>query len=182
MAPPLPVSSINDDGSQRPWRVLLKVERLARCRRHYRAEIMTLLHHLLDDRAARTPDTAAVRRREQTWTYAQLHARSVEYAHGLVAAGVRRGDRVVALGEHEPETVAMLFALSRIGAIQVVLGERTPQTRLARIIEDARPVLAVTERPIPGCRSVRFSELTGRTSLLPPEGISADPVGIIYTS
>jgi acyl-CoA synthetase (AMP-forming)/AMP-acid ligase II len=53
-----------------------------------------LLHQLLTESASRLPEKEAVRFAGRGLTYRQLDALSNQVARALVAAGVRRGDRV----------------------------------------------------------------------------------------
>ena len=54
-------------------------------------------------------------------TYAELHVRIDDVASALLAAGVRVGDRVAALGKNSVEYFLLYFATARIGAILVPL-------------------------------------------------------------
>jgi acyl-CoA synthetase (AMP-forming)/AMP-acid ligase II len=55
------------------------------------------------------------------WTYAELQKQSVRLAKGLLALGVRRGDRVGILASNCEEYVASFFATGLVGGILVVL-------------------------------------------------------------
>ena len=68
----------------------------------------SLLQQLLDVSADRHPDKPAVRARERSLTYAELHARSSQLAHLLRAQGVARGDRV---GLFFPKAVESVVAM-----------------------------------------------------------------------
>lgn len=58
---------------------------------------------------------------EQRFTYGQLLSRSLDVAKGLLAYGVKRGDRIGILAGNSPSYVELLFASSHVGAISVVL-------------------------------------------------------------
>ena len=58
---------------------------------------------------------------ETTWTFEDLRKGSKELAKGLLALGVRRGDRVGILAGNCEEYVAVFFAAGYIGAVLVVL-------------------------------------------------------------
>jgi non-ribosomal peptide synthetase component F len=55
------------------------------------------------------------------WTYSQLRAQSRTLAKGLLALGVRHGDRIGILAGNCEEYVAVFFAAGYVGAILVVL-------------------------------------------------------------
>ncbi|WP_030056088.1 MULTISPECIES: class I adenylate-forming enzyme family protein [Streptomyces] len=149
----------------------------------------TLLHDLLDGQSARSPDAAAIRRRETVWTFAELRQRSLRYAAALAAAGVGRGDRVVIVAPHAPETAAAVFAVSRLGAIYVVASDRTPRAQLVQVLLDCTPKVLVSPEVTP---ELAFEDVTnlafdtleaGPAEPLPPAGtLSVDPVGLLYTS
>jgi len=83
-----------------------------------------LLHDILDRQARRSPDRVAVRRGAVAWSYEVLRRRSVGYRDWLRDRDVGRGDRVLVAAPHAPETVAMLYAAARLGALYVIVGGR----------------------------------------------------------
>jgi fatty-acyl-CoA synthase len=54
-------------------------------------------------------------------TYAEVQAKSIDLAAGLVELGVEVGDRIALLVDNRPEYAAIKFAVARIGAIAVPL-------------------------------------------------------------
>ncbi|HEY1531262.1 MAG TPA: long-chain fatty acid--CoA ligase, partial [Galbitalea sp.] len=54
-------------------------------------------------------------------TYAEVQAKSIDLAAGLVDLGVDVGDRVALLVDNRPEYAAIKFAVARVGAIAVPL-------------------------------------------------------------
>jgi len=83
-------------------------------------------------RARRTPDRVAVFHDGSEVTYAQLHGRVTQLAHGLRGLGVGRGDRVAYLGPNHPAFLETLFAVGTLGAIGVPLNTRLAAPELAR--------------------------------------------------
>ena len=75
----------------------------------------------LDRTAARVPDTLAliVRSQNVRWTYAELAARAEAFAAGLLALGLRRGDRVGIWSLNNAEWVVTQFATAKAGIILV---------------------------------------------------------------
>jgi acyl-CoA synthetase (AMP-forming)/AMP-acid ligase II len=150
---------------------------------------LTLLHDLLDWRVRLSPHRTAVRRGVATWSYAELRRLSLAYAGWLAEQGVSTGDRVLILAPHAPQTLAMVFAVSRVGAIHVVVGDRLRPYLLEHIVADCEPRVAIVEDGVPddlnGVPVYGFAELPGETRSRPPAGprcVSVDPVGFIYTS
>ena len=54
-------------------------------------------------------------------TYGDVHRRSDQFAAGLLAAGVRAGDRIAIAAPNSPEWVVTWFAAAKIGAVLVTL-------------------------------------------------------------
>ncbi|MFH8407232.1 amino acid adenylation domain-containing protein [Streptomyces sp. NPDC018019] len=112
----------------------------------------TTLTALLEAQAARTPDAPAVR-----WaggedgpgtelSYAGLHARANRTARELVARGAGPESRVGLLLPRSPELAVALLAVLKAGAAAVPLDPGHPDERLRLLLDDARPVLVVTDR------------------------------------
>ncbi len=75
----------------------------------------------LDRTAARFPDTEALVVRSQgvRWTYRELVARAEAFAAGLLALGIKRGDRVGIWSLNNSEWVVTQFATAKAGIILV---------------------------------------------------------------
>ena len=58
---------------------------------------------------------------ERRLTYAEVNERVNRVAHVLLGLGLRRGDRVAVLGKNSAEHVAIIFALAKVGAVNVPL-------------------------------------------------------------
>jgi long-chain acyl-CoA synthetase len=81
------------------------------------------LGDLLDTQASIRPDRqcVVVPFTNTRWTYADLQREAQKLAKGLLALGVRPGDRVGILAGNCEQYVAMLFGCGYVGAILVVL-------------------------------------------------------------
>ncbi|HEX6164162.1 MAG TPA: AMP-binding protein, partial [Vicinamibacterales bacterium] len=55
------------------------------------------------------------------WTFRELDAEARLIARGLIASGVKRGDRVAVWATNVPEWIVLQFALAKIGAILVTV-------------------------------------------------------------
>ncbi|HEX2314391.1 MAG TPA: AMP-binding protein [Thermomonospora sp.] len=145
-------------------------------------------------------------------TYAEFDALADRVAGGLLARGVRRGDRIGLLGLNTPEWLAVFFGAARIGAVVVTLNARYRERELAYMLgqSGARMVVSAAEaggfdfaaffdgfRPeIPGVTDIvyfgagvpSFDELTAADPgpEAPAEARAkvtpADPLMILYTS
>ncbi|MFF2352169.1 amino acid adenylation domain-containing protein [Kitasatospora sp. NPDC058115] len=120
----------------------------------------SLLHHIVAQRAAQSPDTVAFIENGQRVGYGELEVNAGRLASLLRDHGVRAG-RTVALGLPPGSTLATaLLAVHKTGAAAVLAAPDAPAERLALLLEDARPdavITAGTELPVPpGTKHLRL--------------------------
>lgn len=132
-----------------------------------------VLHDLLDERAATSGDAPAVGVGSRSASFAELRELSRRLAGWLTASGVRRHDRVAIVLPPSVEMVALLYAVSRVGAAFSVLHEQMPDRVLRHVLADLEPRLVITE--VPRADDVPVDPRPLRPA---PE----DPVCLIYTS
>src|SRR5688500_3323093 len=101
------------------------------------------LADLLPEAASRRPSSVAVVDRDRTVTYAELDRMAAVVASGLIAAGVRPGDRVAIHLPKSVEAIAALHGVLRAGAAYVPLDPTAPASRLRLTVEDAAPSVAI---------------------------------------
>jgi fatty-acyl-CoA synthase len=101
------------------------------------------LGDLLDETARTRPDAEAVIFRDRRLTYSALRAASDELARALLAAGVRRGDRVAVLLPNRPEWLLAAFACAKLGAITVGVSTFSAPREIAWTIEHCRPAAII---------------------------------------
>src|ERR1700735_1103956 len=82
--------------------------------------------------AERQPDMLALARGNLRISYANLHTRIEVLAKALLAAGVRKGDRVATLQTPHPEYVIAFLGTASIGAIWLGLNPRYQMAELGR--------------------------------------------------
>jgi acyl-CoA synthetase (AMP-forming)/AMP-acid ligase II len=153
---------------------------------------VTLLHDLIDAAARDWPDRPAVTAAGTTLTHARLAAASRRVARWLHDAGVRRGERVVAVTPSSVVAPALLYAASRLGAVVSLLHEQTNERALEHVLDDSVPVLVVTDdlaaparaRNIPVVTTGELTEcaLAPGDVEIPTGPLTVDPVFLIYTS
>jgi fatty-acyl-CoA synthase len=73
-------------------------------------------------------------------TYAELERRVDRLARALLAAGVKRGDRVATLCTPHPDFYVTFLASSSIGAMWLGLNPRYTLDELRYVVNDATPV------------------------------------------
>ena len=80
----------------------------------------------------------------QKITYQQLHDMVCQFANGLKAKGIKKGDRVIIYMPMVPEAVVAMQACARIGAIHSVVFGGFSAESLRDRIEDAGAVMLIT--------------------------------------
>ncbi|WP_067802626.1 non-ribosomal peptide synthetase [Actinomadura formosensis] len=85
-----------------------------------------------------------------TLTYGELASRALRVASGLVAEGVRPGDRVSVELAKGPEQAAAVLGVLAAGAAYVPIGPEQPEARRAKIRAGARVAAAITAGGLPG--------------------------------
>lgn len=81
----------------------------------------------------------------RTWTYAQFADGVARLAGGLAARGVKNGDRVMVCLENCPETLMMLFACARLGAIHMPINAMAAGPELAWYAQFSGARCAITQ-------------------------------------
>jgi fatty-acyl-CoA synthase len=99
------------------------------------------LDRWIRDRARTTPGRVAVDCAGVETTYAELDERSERLAAGLLAAGLRRGDRVATLTGTSAEHVVVFFACAKAGLILMPLNTRLAEPELRFQLDDAEPAV-----------------------------------------
>jgi len=104
---------------------------------------------LIARQAQRTPAATALAYQWDELDYAALDARANQLAHRLVAAGVRRGDRVGISVRRGLDLVVGLLSILKTGAAYVPMDPAFPGARLAMIARDAgiSCLVAATDTP-----------------------------------
>ncbi|HEY0954247.1 MAG TPA: AMP-binding protein [Roseateles sp.] len=104
---------------------------------------------LLLDHAARRPHAPALREKAfglwQTLSWGELAALVQDLALGLAAAGLRRGEHLVVIGENRPRLYASMLAAQALGAVPVPLYQDAAAAEFAFPINNAEIAFAVVE-------------------------------------
>jgi fatty-acyl-CoA synthase len=121
-------------------------ERRAELRRRFPVWTPMALHERLDACAAEFADRPLVITDERTVSYAEAAAWAARLADGLVALGVRPGDRVGLVMANYPEFVPLKFAISRVGAIAIPFNYlyRTDELRYVLGQSDCNVLITMT--------------------------------------
>ncbi|WP_063748729.1 non-ribosomal peptide synthetase, partial [Chondromyces apiculatus] len=138
--PELPLSRID---------LLTTEERQALLRDHNdtsRALPEVSLPALFEAQALALPEGTAVVFDDAALTYAEIDARANRLAHALIARGAGPERRVALLLPRTPDLIVALLATLKAGAAYVPVDPDYPATRIAAMLEDARPTVLLTSR------------------------------------
>jgi long-chain acyl-CoA synthetase len=102
------------------------------------------VEQFLENSAAQHPNKVALICGSERLTYRQIDDEANRLAHALIAAGVKRGDRVVTFLPNSVEAVLSIFATLKTGAVFVVLNPTTKPDKLTYILNNCRASAMVT--------------------------------------
>ncbi len=138
----------------------------------------------LADQAAAIPERTFFLWRGRAFTFAEANRRVDAIVRGLVAVGLRPGQRVGVLMHSRPSHLSLVTALSRLGAVAVLLSPATPDDQLGRCLELGEvEVLIADPEGCPRARAAFAGKLlaiggVGEPSLIAP-GPRVIPPGVI---
>ncbi|MDT7797559.1 MAG: hypothetical protein QOI78_992, partial [Actinomycetota bacterium] len=144
------------------------------------------LTDLIEAQVARTPDAVAVLAGDESLTFAELDTRANRLARVLAARGAGP-ERIVALAlPRSAEIVVAQLAVLKTGAAYLPIDPDYPAERIAFMLEDAAPVVVVTQpgTPLPTADVLTFDDVGEH---LPAEPLARTaaldaPAYVIYTS
>jgi fatty-acyl-CoA synthase len=99
---------------------------------------------LFDEVVERHPDRPFVLGNGLTLTYRQMQQWSIRLAGGLLAVGVRPGDRVAVDMANFPDFIALKFAVARIGAVSVAINFLLRRDELAYVLSQSEASVLIT--------------------------------------
>ncbi|WP_143664579.1 condensation domain-containing protein, partial [Streptomyces sp. NRRL B-24572] len=149
-----------------------------------RTEDGATLPELFTAQARRTPDAPAVRAGDRVLTYRELDARASSVARALAERGAGPGTHVAVLLPRGTDLVVALLGVAKSGAAYVPLDPAHPAERIAAVLADSAPLLAIAE---PGAElpdgdlpvlTVTEDEAPSYTAAPHPH----DPAYLIFTS
>lgn len=152
------------------------------------------VHELFEEQVERTPDATAVVFAGKLLTYRRLNRWADEVAARLRTLGVAPGALVALFLERSLEMVVGMLAALKAGAAYVPLDPTHPHKRLAFMLEDAKPLVLLTQQnlhsKLPAYRCPIVIIDAGavpakRLALCPPANRSPTPrdlAYVIYTS
>ena len=109
---------------------------------------------------------------EKRWSYAEFDQETARFAAGLVAKGVKKGDKILIHADNSPEMVLAWYACAKVGAVGVTTNTRSAGPEIQYFADHTRAVGAITQP--------QYAALVGRTprgsaGSLSPKTIRAKP-------
>ncbi len=88
--------------------------------------------------AAERPDRVAMREEDRVQSYAELDERSARVATALLAAGLKKGDRIAWIGKNSDLYFTLFFGAARVGIVMAPVGWRLSPAEWVFIVNDTR--------------------------------------------
>jgi fatty-acyl-CoA synthase len=126
---------------------------------------------LADTMAERFGDREALVFRDERYTFAQVREKIDAVARGLIKLGVKPGDHVALWLMNRPEWIYTMFALARIGAVQVPVNTRFRTNDLAYLLQQSDSAWLITH-DVSG--PVDFLAMVREVVKLPADGVTID--------
>lgn len=83
--------------------------------------------------------------RGRAFTYAEANRRVEAVVRGLIAAGLRRGQKIGVMMKSRPSHLTVVTAINRLGAVAVLLSPQTADEQLARALELGEADVLITD-------------------------------------
>lgn len=134
---------------------------------------------LVEAQVERTPDAPALVHSRETLTYRDLDARATTVARSLADRGVGPGVPVGVCTGRSPELAVALLAVLKAGGACLPLDPSYPASRLAAMLDDARPPVVLVDGPhaarVPagGAEIVRVDGAAGGAEVVRLDGAAA---------
>jgi crotonobetaine/carnitine-CoA ligase len=95
-----------------------------------------VLPNVLAAAAAAQPEKPFILFRDETYSYAETELQANQLAHGMQRWGVSRGSRVAAILDNSPQYIISLFAIAKLGALNVPINTAARGQLLAYFLTD----------------------------------------------
>ena len=120
---------------------------------------------LLRRTAALFPERPALIWHDVALSYHELDALADRYAATLIRLGVEKGDHVALYGEAETDVIALFYAITRVGAVAVLVNTSLASEDLERVLRLSDPKLLLIGRSYNP--SVHLKQTAGSIGELP---------------
>jgi acyl-CoA synthetase (AMP-forming)/AMP-acid ligase II len=133
-------------------------------------DMMVTLGDVPRHHAKARPNQIALSFEGRETTFAELDANSNRAVGALLAAGLKKGDRVCYLGKNSDHYFELLFAVMKAGAVIAPIGWRLSADEVAYIIDDAQSSLLFV-----GPECIEVGEVAAAKSASRPAIIAMEP-------
>ena len=145
------------------------------------------LDAMFAEQARRTPEATAIIRRGEAISYAELDRQANGFAHALVGAGLRQGERVAIAMPRSVDLIAAMIGALKSGCVYVPVDIAQPEDRTAFMLEDSAARALITSDPavVPaGFDGIRIDPSAIDQHERAPDILAGadDPAYIFYTS
>ena len=104
-----------------------------------------LVAEFLEGSAQRGPERVALSLPKSSHTWGEIDARANRLARALRARGVKRGDRVVILGDNQVDVAVAIFAASKADGVFCVINGQMKAEKIAYILRDAEAAALIAD-------------------------------------
>lgn len=111
---------------------------------------VTLIHHFIENSAAKFPDKVALVHENTRATYQQINSDADRIAAYLLKNGISRGDRVIILFENGYKYVISYYGVLKTGAVVVPLSTGLKLPMLNHFLKELNPSAILTSKHFEG--------------------------------
>jgi amino acid adenylation domain-containing protein len=158
-----------------------------------KAELPGCIHEIFEAQARKTPNAVAVSFHQQQLTYRELNEQANKLANYLKQLGVRAETPVALYLERTQRMVVSILAVFKAGGTYVPIDLAYPQDRLSFMLQDAQPLILITEESLRAklpertpplvCLDTDWATIWSQSPEAPEAGIAKNNAAyIIYTS
>jgi fatty-acyl-CoA synthase len=115
--------------------------------------------HFITPWAGECPERAALRQDDRTLSFAGLEERTGQAASAMIAAGLKKGDRIAWLGKNSDLYYQLFYGAARIGVVMVPVGWRLAPAEIAYIVNDTQARMLFTGPGFDGAAQTLQNEL-----------------------
>lgn len=115
--------------------------------------------HFITHWACECPERAALRQDDRTLSFAGLEERTGQAASAMIAAGLKKGDRIAWLGKNSDLYYQLFYGAARIGVVMVPVGWRLAPAEIAYIVNDTQARMLFTGPGFDGAAHTLQNEL-----------------------
>jgi acyl-CoA synthetase (AMP-forming)/AMP-acid ligase II len=117
--------------------------------------------------ATQRPDRIAMMEEDRSLSYGELNSVSAKIVGGLIAAGLKKGDRIAWLGKNSDLYFTLFYAAARLGVVMVPVGWRLAPTEWTFIINDTKARILFTGPGFDGAGATLASQLDHVEKIIP---------------